>query len=77
MKDREKLKEEVDEKIITNCINTIGWHPLLETLHRPHSTLYEHCTGIASFLFRFLIPEDGTDRLSRNVGKELPPLTAK
>jgi hypothetical protein len=25
-KDREKLKEEGDETIIINCINTIGWH---------------------------------------------------
>jgi len=29
----------------------------------------------ASFLF--LIPEDGTDRLSRNVGKKLPLLAAQ
>ena len=26
--------------------------------------------------FGFLAPEDGTDRLSRNVGKKLPPLAA-
>ena len=26
MKDREKLKEKGDEKIITTCINTTGWH---------------------------------------------------
>jgi hypothetical protein len=26
MKDREKLKEEGDEKIVTTCINTIDWH---------------------------------------------------
>ena len=29
-----------------------------------------------SNLFKFLTPEDGTDRLSRNVGKELPLLAA-
>ena len=32
--------------------------------------------GQESFLFGFLITEDGTDRLSQNVGKELPLLAA-
>jgi hypothetical protein len=38
MKDREKLKEEGDEKIITTCINTIGWH--LATGNFSPSTLF-------------------------------------
>jgi hypothetical protein len=35
MKDREKLKEEGDEKIVTNCINTIGWHLTTEKFSLP------------------------------------------
>jgi len=31
----------------------------------------------ADFLLGFFTPEDGTDRLSRNVGKELPLLAAE
>jgi hypothetical protein len=27
---------------------------------------------LPTFIFGFLAPEDGTDRLSRNVGKKLP-----
>ena len=40
------------------------------------SAHYKPLTTVTGFLFGFFIPEDGTDRLSRNVGKELPLLAA-
>ena len=41
-----------------------------------HSSLYVLRFGVTGFFFGFLKPEDGTDRLSRNVGKKLPLLAA-
>jgi len=38
------------------------------------SAHYKLLTRVTGFLFGFLILEDKTDRLSRNVGKELPLL---
>jgi hypothetical protein len=44
---------------------------LLRHFHRPHSFLHGHKLPLG-----FLNPEDGTDRLSRNVGKKSPLLAA-
>jgi len=40
------------------------------------SVHYKLLTRVTGFLFGFLILEDKTDRLSRNVSKELPLLDA-
>ena len=50
---------------------------LLRTYHRPHSSLYNPPTRVTGFLLGYLISEEGTDRLSRNVGKELLLLAAQ
>jgi hypothetical protein len=43
----------------------------LRTYHCPHSSLYKLHSSTAIFLFGFLTLEDGTNRLSENVGKKL------
>ena len=50
---------------------------LLRTYHRLHFSLYNKPRTRAAGLFFLLFTlEDGTDRLSRNVGKRLPLLAA-
>ena len=48
---------------------------LLKTYHRPHSSLNKPLNRVTGFNFVLLTPDDVTDRLSRNVGKELPLFT--
>jgi hypothetical protein len=62
--------------LLATCFNPIGWHQAAETFHHPHSSLYKPRTRIAGFLFGFLTLEIWTEELSRNVGEELPLLSA-
>jgi hypothetical protein len=60
----------------TTYINPIGWHHATETYHSPHSSLHTPPPRVKGGGGRFLTFEDGNDLLSRNVGKELPLLSA-
>jgi len=47
---------------------------LLRTYHRQHVPYVNCVPDLPTFIFGFLTIEDGTDRLFRNAGKELPLL---
>jgi len=48
----------------------------ISSLCLPREILYSVTLLMRAHVTGFLTPEDGTDRLSRNVGKELPLLVA-
>jgi len=47
------------------------------TYHRPYSSLYKPHTRVTGFLFGFLTHEARTNGLYRNIGKQIPLVTAK
>ena len=49
---------------------------LLKSYDRPDLSLYTPRAKVTGLLLGFLTLEDGTDKFSRNVGKELPLLAA-
>jgi hypothetical protein len=53
------------------------WAITAPTYHLPYSSLYKPHTKVNGFHLGFLTHEDGTDGLSRNVGKQIPPVAAK
>jgi len=57
--------------------NPIAWHHTTETFHLSHFSLHTIRIGTTGVSFGFLNLEDGPARLSRNVAKKLPLLTAE
>ena len=64
------------ETSLTVCQSTRCNIPEEPSLQKHHFENLKPPTRVTGFLLGSLTLEDGTDRLSRNVGKKLPLLTA-
>ena len=61
---------------LPSCNKATNWHRSNETLPHQHAFSYINCVWATRYIFVFLTPQDGTNRLCGNVGKKLQLLDA-
>jgi hypothetical protein len=63
--------------MLTACVSVRAWLcAYFQYLHTRTALLWVIMQQAVAVSYRRLTPENGTDRLSRNIGNKLPPLAA-